>query len=39
MIESDPAIRVINRDLVLATLSEDTPFSMELRADGRGYFR
>jgi len=38
MIESDPAIEVINRDLVLATLSEDTPFSMELRVQtGRGY--
>ena len=38
MIESDPAIEVINRDLVLATLSEDTPFSMELYVQtGRGY--
>jgi len=38
MIEADPAIEIINRDLVLATLSENIPFSMELRVQtGRGY--
>ena len=38
MIEGDPAITVINKDLVLATLSEDVPFDMTFTvAKGRGY--
>ena len=38
MIEADPAITIINKDLVLATLTEDLPFEMTLRvAKGRGY--
>jgi DNA-directed RNA polymerase subunit alpha len=38
MIESDPAITVVNKDLVLATLTEDVDFDMELTVDkGRGY--
>ncbi|MFW6155238.1 MAG: DNA-directed RNA polymerase subunit alpha [Planctomycetota bacterium] len=38
MIEADPAIEVINRDLVLATLSDNVDFEMEMTVDsGRGY--
>jgi DNA-directed RNA polymerase subunit alpha len=38
MIEADPAITVVNKDLVLATLTEDLPFEMTLRVTkGRGY--
>lgn len=38
MIEADPAITVVNKDLVLATLTEDMPFEMTLTVDkGRGY--
>lgn len=38
MIEADPAITIINGDLVLATLTEDAPFEMELTVGkGRGY--
>jgi DNA-directed RNA polymerase subunit alpha len=38
MIEADPAIEIINRDLVLATLSENIEFDMEMEvATGRGY--
>ena len=38
MIEADPAITVINKDLVLATLTEDVPFEMTLTVGkGRGY--
>jgi DNA-directed RNA polymerase subunit alpha len=38
MIESDPAIEIINKDLVLATLTEDVKFEMELGVGiGRGY--
>jgi DNA-directed RNA polymerase subunit alpha len=38
MIEADPAITIINKDLVLATLTEDLPFEMTLRVSkGRGY--
>ncbi len=38
MIEGDPAITVINKDLVIATLTEDVPFEMTLTVDkGRGY--
>ena len=38
MIEADPAIEIINRDLVLATLSEDIEFDMEMEVNtGRGY--
>jgi DNA-directed RNA polymerase subunit alpha len=38
MIESDPAITIVNKDLVLATLTEDVEFDMELTVDkGRGY--
>jgi len=38
MIEVDPAIEVINRDLVLATLMDNISFDMEMTvAVGRGY--
>jgi DNA-directed RNA polymerase subunit alpha len=38
MIQADPAITIINTDLVLATLTEDVPFEMALTVDkGRGY--
>jgi DNA-directed RNA polymerase subunit alpha len=38
LIEADPAITVINKDLVLATLTEDLPFEITLMVNkGRGY--
>jgi DNA-directed RNA polymerase subunit alpha len=38
MIECDPSIEIINKDLVLATLTEDVKFEMEmLVGNGRGY--
>ncbi|MBN1942269.1 MAG: DNA-directed RNA polymerase subunit alpha [Phycisphaerae bacterium] len=38
MIEADPAIEVINGDLVLVTLTDNVPFEMELTVQtGRGY--
>ena len=38
MLEPDPAIEIINGDLVLATLSDNVPFDMELTIQrGRGY--
>src|SRR6185295_4881404 len=38
MIEADPAITVVNKDLVIATLSEDVTFDMTLTVGkGRGY--
>ncbi len=38
MIESDPAITVVNKDLVLATLTEDVNFELTLTVNkGRGY--
>jgi DNA-directed RNA polymerase subunit alpha len=38
MFEGDPAITIINKDLVLATLTEDVTFDMTLTvAKGRGY--
>ncbi len=38
MAEGDPSITVVNRDHVLATLTEDFPFEMELTVGkGRGY--
>src|SRR5437879_1156572 len=38
MIEADPAITIINKDLVLATLTEDVTFDMTLTVTkGRGY--
>src|SRR5436190_8368939 len=38
MIEADPSITVINKDLVLATLTEDVNFEMTLTVGkGRGY--
>jgi DNA-directed RNA polymerase subunit alpha len=38
MIEADPSITIVNTDLVLATLTEDIPFEMNLTVDkGRGY--
>jgi DNA-directed RNA polymerase subunit alpha len=37
-IEPDPAVEVVNKDLVLATLTEDRKFEMELVVEnGRGY--
>ncbi|MBX3385881.1 MAG: DNA-directed RNA polymerase subunit alpha, partial [Phycisphaeraceae bacterium] len=38
LIEADPAITIINKDLVIATLTDKVDFEMELRvAKGRGY--
>lgn len=38
MIESDPSITIVNKDLVLATLTEDVHFDMTLTVGkGRGY--
>src|SRR5436309_8768490 len=38
MIEADPAITIINKDLVLATLTEDVSFELTLTVNkGRGY--
>jgi len=38
MIECDPSIEIINKDLVLATLTEDVKFEIEMLIDnGRGY--
>lgn len=38
MIESGPSIEVINKDLVLATLTQDVQFEMEMEiGSGRGY--
>ena len=38
MIEADPSITVVNKDLVIATLTEDVEFEMTLTVDkGRGY--
>ncbi|MGA2584350.1 MAG: DNA-directed RNA polymerase subunit alpha [Tepidisphaeraceae bacterium] len=38
MIEADPAITIVNKDLVIATLTENLPFDMELTVSkGRGY--
>ena len=38
MIEGDPAVEIVNRDLVVATLTDNVPFDMELRVQtGRGY--
>src|SRR5215212_6369630 len=38
MIEADPSITIINKDHVIATLTEDVPFEMSLTVTkGRGY--
>jgi DNA-directed RNA polymerase subunit alpha len=38
MIESDPSITIVNKDHVIATLTEDLPFDMSLTVSkGRGY--
>jgi DNA-directed RNA polymerase subunit alpha len=38
MIECDPSIEIINKDLVLATLTDNVPFNMELIVEtGRGF--
>jgi DNA-directed RNA polymerase subunit alpha len=38
MIECDPSIEIINRDLVLATLTDNVTFDMEMEVQiGRGY--
>lgn len=38
MIECDASVEIVNKDLVLATLSEDVNFEMEMEVDnGRGY--
>ncbi len=38
MIETDPAIEIINGDLVLATLTDNVPFDIEMTVGtGRGY--
>src|SRR5271165_2544653 len=38
MIVADPAITIVNKDMVIATLTEDVPFEMTLSVDkGRGY--
>jgi len=37
-IEADPSITIVNQDLVLATLTDDVKFEMEMEVDlGRGY--
>ena len=38
MIDADPSITIVNKDLVIATLTEDVTFDMTLTVDkGRGY--
>jgi DNA-directed RNA polymerase subunit alpha len=38
MIETDPLVEIVNKDVVLATLTEDVKFEMEMVVDnGRGY--
>ncbi len=38
LIEADPAIEIINKDLILCTLADEIPFEMEMTvAKGRGY--
>jgi len=38
MIDCDASIQIVNKDLVLATLTEDTAFEMEMQVgNGRGY--
>ncbi len=38
MIEADPSIEIINGDLVLATLTDNVPFDMEMTVEtGRGF--
>jgi len=38
MIEADPSIEIVNKDLVLATLTQNVKFEMEMTVDnGRGY--
>jgi len=38
MIECDPSVEIVNKDLVIATLSDDVKFEMEMEVDnGRGY--
>src|SRR5687768_2724312 len=38
MIATDPAVTIVNKDHVIATLTEDVPFDMTLTVDkGRGY--
>jgi DNA-directed RNA polymerase subunit alpha len=38
MIEADPAVEIVNRDLVLATLTSDVEFDMEMVVEtGRGF--
>ncbi|MBZ0171366.1 MAG: DNA-directed RNA polymerase subunit alpha [Phycisphaerales bacterium] len=38
LIEADPAIEIINKDLILCTLADEIPFEMDLTvAKGRGY--
>jgi len=37
-VQADPAVTIVNQDLVLATLTDDVEFSMEMTvASGRGY--
>ena len=37
-IQTDEAVEVINKDLVLATLTDDVPFEIEMVVEnGRGY--
>ena len=38
MIEADPSVEIVNKDLVLATLTQNVKFEMEMTVDnGRGY--
>jgi DNA-directed RNA polymerase subunit alpha len=38
MIQGDPLVQIVNKDLVLATLTEDVKFEMEMEVgNGRGY--
>lgn len=37
-IEADPSVTILNKDLVLATLTDDVKFTMEMKVEkGRGY--
>lgn len=38
LIEADPAIEIVNKDLIICTLTDEIPFEMDITVDrGRGY--
>lgn len=38
LIEADPAIEIVNKDLIICTLTDEVPFEMDITVDrGRGY--